>query len=92
MFRMYEPMQDVRKEVANLTRCCDMLLNGDSINTPLTAREEELLRAYIERLQEKLHLFDCRQVTPGPTPSSHEHSYDASSGPLSFSSFQYSNL
>ncbi len=44
----------VRKEVAEYSRACDILLNGISIQ--LTETELHLLKAYTERMQEKLKL------------------------------------
>lgn len=44
----------VRKEVAEYSRACDILLNG--ISTQLTETELHLLKAYTERMQEKLKL------------------------------------
>lgn len=44
----------VRKQVAEFTRCCDILLN--SIDAPLTDYERELLLAYVNRMQTKFDL------------------------------------
>jgi hypothetical protein len=43
----------VRKEVAEFTRICDILLNG--ISSELTERECELLKAYTDRMQHRLN-------------------------------------
>jgi hypothetical protein len=43
----------VRKEVAEFTRVCDILLNG--ISSELTETECELLKGYTERMQQRLN-------------------------------------
>jgi hypothetical protein len=52
-------VMSVRKEVADYTRVCDMLLNG--LTLPLTQTERQLLKAYTQRLQDKLGL---KEVAP----------------------------
>lgn len=49
----------VRKEVAQFTRDCDVLLNG--ISSKLTETELHLVKAYTERLQSKLELTNLPQ-------------------------------
>lgn len=44
----------VRKEVAEFTRSCDILLNG--VSSQLTHTELALIKAYTERMREKLRL------------------------------------
>jgi hypothetical protein len=44
----------VRKEVADYSRVCDILLNG--ITLPLTQTELQLLKAYTERIENKFLL------------------------------------
>jgi hypothetical protein len=44
----------VRKEVSEFTRSCDILLNG--VSSELTQTELELIKAYTERMREKLGL------------------------------------
>jgi hypothetical protein len=44
----------VRKEVADYSRACDILLNG--ITLPLTQTELQLLKAYTERIENKFRL------------------------------------
>lgn len=43
----------VRKEVAEFTRACDILLNG--ISSELTEAECELLKGYTKRMQYRLN-------------------------------------
>ncbi len=54
----------VRKEVAEYSRVCDILLNG--LGTQLTETELQLLKAYTERIQTKLKLTDLPEPTSNP--------------------------
>ncbi|WP_447979493.1 hypothetical protein [Candidatus Nitrospira bockiana] len=49
-------MKDIRKEVAELTRCFDILLNSKEMETPLNEKERGLLEAYITRFCQKMNL------------------------------------
>lgn len=51
----------VRKEVADYTRVCDMLLNG--LTLPLTETELKLLKAYTDRIEEKFRLIEVRPAS-----------------------------
>ena len=51
----------VRKEVAQFTRDCDVLLNG--ISSELTETELQLVKAYTERLQSKLKLNELQPIS-----------------------------
>ena len=46
----------LRREVKEFTRCCDVLLNGLAVDTPLTEEERAMIEAYVERLDDKLPL------------------------------------
>jgi hypothetical protein len=56
-------VMSVRKEVADYTRVCDILLNG--LNLQFTQTELHLLKAYTQRLQDKLGL---KEVAPAYKP------------------------
>jgi hypothetical protein len=54
-------VMSVRKEVADYSRVCDILLN--SIGVQLTETELQLLKAYTERIEEKLRLKEVRPAS-----------------------------